>query len=355
MPGGDGVAEIEALVTAFRLQAGGSKLFGSPLYQQLCESAIDDLRAGGPVARLVEAWQGDPVRGFLALRVLGAVHERVLAGQAPDLARHYPSVGGQPQWPGVWEAFLRVVEEQAEALRPRLLNFPQTNEVRRCAGLLGGFLVVTQETGLPLRLREIGCSAGLNLHWDRYRYTLGAHHWGDPDAAVEIGTEWLGSPPPLGAPARVAERAGCDLDPRRIGDPAQVRLLEAYVWPDQPERLELLRAAVRVAREHPARVDEARAGDWLAAELADPAEGSCSVVFHSSVWLYIPAEEQARIRATLEERGARATRSNPLAWLRHEDGEVPGHMELRLKLWPGGEERLLANGHPHGRRVEWLA
>jgi hypothetical protein len=28
--------------------------------------------------------------------------------------------------------------------------------------------------------------------------------------------------------------------------------------------------------------------------------------------------------------------------------------EIKLRAWPGGEERLLANTHPHGRWVEWL-
>jgi hypothetical protein len=350
-----GVAtDEEALVKAFRLQAGGCKLFGSPLYRRLCEAAIDDLGRGGPVARLVADWEGDPLRGFLALRVLGAVHERVLAGDAPRLARFYPSVGGRPEWPGVWQAFLEVVEEQAAALRPRLESFPQTNEVRRCGGLLGGFLLAAEHTGLPLRIRELGCSAGLNLHWDRYRYTLGRHRWGDPDAPVAIETAWSGGAPPLRARARVTSRAGCDLEPRRVGSPGDVRLLEAFVWPDQPERLAQLRAAVRVARERPARVDRASAEDWLPGELARPAEDACTVVYHSSVWIYLPAGVQARIRETLEERGAAAYARSPLAWLRHEDGEIPGSIELRLRLWPDGGERLLAHGHPHGRRLEWI-
>jgi hypothetical protein len=115
------------------------------------------------MARLVEDFDGDPLRGFLALRVLGAVHERALAGQAPELARHYPTLNGRPEWPAVWEAFRDVVSAQRDSQLPRLASFPQTNEVRRCAGLLGGFLEIARDTGLPLRLREIAASAGLHL------------------------------------------------------------------------------------------------------------------------------------------------------------------------------------------------
>jgi hypothetical protein len=28
-------------------------------------------------------------------------------------------------------------------------------------------------------------------------------------------------------------------------------------------------------------------------------------------------------------------------------------MEVRLTLWPGGEERVLAEVHPHGAWVQW--
>ena len=55
----------------------------------------------------------------------------------------------------------------------------------------------------------------------------------------------------------------------------------------------------------------------------------------------------------LEETGAAATSETPLAWLRYEmEGE---RFSLRLRIWPGGEDRLLATGHPHGSIVRWTA
>ena len=50
---------------------------------------------------------------------------------------------------------------------------PQTNEVRRSACLIGGFLTIARESGLPLRCFEVGASAGLNQLWDRFHYRLG--------------------------------------------------------------------------------------------------------------------------------------------------------------------------------------
>jgi hypothetical protein len=339
--------------TAFRLQAGACRLFESPLYADLLDAALQDLEANGPVARLVEDFADDPLRGFIALRMLGSVHERVLAGEAPALARHYPTANGRPAWPGVWHAFRDVVAEQREALLPRLASFPQTNEVRRCAGTLGGFLHVARESGLPLRLREIGTSAGLNLGWDRYRYALGSHRWGNPRSPVPIDVEWHGSAPALEQRPRIESRAGCDIAPVRIEDPVQARRLEAYVWADQPERLTQLRAAIALAREHPPRIERETARVWLERELREPADRVATVVFHSAVWAYLDAQEQADVRALLHAAGARASARAPFAWLSHEDEGGYGRITVRLRLWPGGESLALGEGHPHGRRVRW--
>ena len=266
----------------------------------------------------------------------------------------YPSVGGTADADAAWPAFRELLDEQADALRPRLVNFPQTNEVGRCAGLLGGFLNVARRAACPLRLREIGCSAGLNLQWERYRYRLGTNRWGQEDSPVLIASEWKGPSADFAAPVSVESRAGCDLDPRRIADDKDVRTLECFVWADQPERLAQLRAAVEIARADPPRVEAARAIDWLPSELAAPAEGVCRVVFHSSVWMYISPREREAIREVTEAEGTRATPATPLAWVRHEDGERPGSIEVRVRFWPGGEEEHLGMGHPHGRRVRWF-
>ena len=36
----------------------------------------------------------------------------------------------------------------------------------RSSALIGGYLLVARETGLPLRVLETGASAGLNLRWN---------------------------------------------------------------------------------------------------------------------------------------------------------------------------------------------
>lgn len=59
------------IVEAFRLQAEFCARFGSPLYAELLQRAADDVERGGPVARVVDGWTGNPVSDALVLRLLG--------------------------------------------------------------------------------------------------------------------------------------------------------------------------------------------------------------------------------------------------------------------------------------------
>jgi hypothetical protein len=274
---------------------------------------------------------------------MGAVHRLVLRGDAPELAAHYPSAGGRPG--DAWSAFAAVLRDHRDEVRRLVENPVQTNEPGRCAALLGGFLEVARATGLPLRLLEVGASAGLNLRFDRYRYELSGERWGPGDSPVVIRSRLTGDGrPPLDAPLRIALRHGCD---RRPVDPRseEGRLtLTSYVWPDQVERLERLRGALAVAGDVDADVERAGAAEWIETRLAELSSDAATVVFHSIVMQYLPAGERERFERTVT--GA----SGNVAWLRMEpDGEFS---EVRLML--AGEDRLLGRTGYHGDPVEWL-
>jgi hypothetical protein len=151
---------------------------------------------------------------------------------------------------------------------------------------------------------------------------------------------------------RVASRAGCDVAPIDVADPAQCRRLESFVWPEQLERLAALRLAIAATRADPPRLETARAGDFVARELAEPAPGEATVLFHSVMWWYVPEPERARIDADVRAAGRRARPDAPLAWLRMET-TAHDEAELRLLLWPGGNDRLLARTHPHATWIDW--
>jgi hypothetical protein len=167
--------------------------------------------------------------------------------------------------------------------------------------------------------------------------------------------EWDGTPPPLDAPLTVAARAACDAAPLDLEDAAARRRLEAYVWAEQTERLERLRAAVALARAEGVRVERADAAEWTGRMLTRPAPGCARVLYHSVFWQYPPESTREAIRAAIARAADQAeTGGSPFAWLRFEPARRDIAQELRLTLWPGGEERLLARAHSHGGWVEWL-
>jgi len=298
--------------------------------------------AGDAVYGVLQGHEDDGGPSVLALRLMGAVHRLVLRGDAPELAAHYPSAGGRPG--DAWPAFADVLQDHRDELRGLVENPVQTNEPGRCVALLGGFLEVARVTGMPLRLLEVGASAGLNLRFDRYRYELGDGRWGPPNSPLVIRSRLEGpARPPLGAPLEIASRAGCDprpVDPRT----EEGRLtLTSYVWPDQVERLERLRGALAVAREVDASVEQSGAADWIEERLAEQTPDSATVVFHSIVMQYLPDEERERFE--------RAVNSQDVAWLRMEPADEAADVRLML----ASEDRRIARAGYHGDFVEWLA
>jgi hypothetical protein len=82
--------------------------------------------------------------------------------------------------------------------------------------------------------------------------------------------------------------------------------------------------------------------------------GHVRVLFHSVVWRYLPVETQGRIEAHMERCGAQAGSNTPVAWLRFELVDRAPGAALTLKLWPSGEETVLAYAQPHGLSIEYL-
>ena len=352
------MADEDPLIQALNIHAAACKAMGSPFSAALLEAAAGDLRTGGPTGEMFAPWVGASTRALIAdaapLRLLGALHDLALSGEAPALTAAYPADGRAGDPDAAWAAALKAMADHGPRLAAFMAHEPQTNEVRRSVCLLGGFLAIARDTGLSLRCFEMGASAGLNQLWDRCRYRLGdVGAWGESDAPVFIDTDWRGPPPDLEARVSVIERAACDRKPVDLADPAARRRLRAYVWPDQADRLQRLDAAVAAALAAGVRVEAEDAVTWTARRAA-PREGSATILFHSVFWQYMPAESQEALTAAIETLGALATAKAPFAWLRMEP--PPSNMatmEVRLTLWPGGEERVLASVHPHGAWVAW--
>ncbi len=336
-----------------RWQADWCDRLGSPLYGDLLRHSADDADAGGPVARALAGHENDPIESMLQLRFMGAMHRLALAGRAPDLAAAYPSCGGHGDPERAWPAFLHTLGDRMEEVRGHVERPVQTNEVGRSRALACGFLWLAAETGLPLRLLELGSSAGLNLRWDSFHYHSGTLEFGDPGSPVDFRDFLISGSPPVSQRVEVAGRNGCDPRPVDLTTEDGVLTLRSYLWADQVDRLELLDGAIAVARHVPAEVERADTVEWLRGRLSGAAPGACRVVFHSIVMQYVEEAERERIAAAIADAGSRATDDSPIARLELEPGGEEA--ELRVTLWPGGERRVLGHAGYHGVPVRWTA
>jgi hypothetical protein len=185
------------------------------------------------------------LRWDFPLRLLGGLHYLVLGGE------------------GSWHDVDAMLDGQAEFLGRFAAEHPvQTNEVARARPLLRGLAAVGRER---IDLLELGTAAGLLLYLDRYGY--------EHDGRFEI-----------------VRRRGIDRHPIDVTTEEGARLLEAFVWPDQTERIERLRAAIETVRRDP---PELIAGDYV--DLVSELVAEDTVVMSCVTTMYLDDERYAEL------------------------------------------------------------
>jgi hypothetical protein len=303
-------------------------------------------------AAILSGHENDPGRVATPLRLLGGLHRLVLDGRAPTLRRWYPSPGGQWDAEAAWPDIAVVAAEHTGQLRAALDQPPQTNEVGRSAALIGVLLILTRRFGLPIRLFEIGCSAGLNLHADQYRYRYPGGQWGPIDSPVTIEDAWRGRLPPVAA-LRIVERRGYDIAPLDATSRDGELTLLSYVWPDMTARLDRLRGAINIARRRAAPLHRRKAADAVADLRV--AEGRLTVLWHSITWQYLSESEGAAVRTSIDGLAAQAGTGASFVHLMLEPERqapnAPVKFVVRARSWPPGDDVVLAECSPHGPPV----
>ena len=341
-----------SLEHAIEFQAAQSS---SPLYAHLLEGLLADLLMGGITAELLEGVSDQPLHDAIPLRYLATAHRLALAGNVPELAQWYPSCGGVWHGENIADVIVAVARKYREEFATGMRRNVQTNEVGRAPVLASSFALIASRHGLPLDLLEIGSSAGLLSRWDRYYYDTGRSHFGDRTSPLGFGPQWWRDSAPLSfVDLRVARRRGSDIAPIDATSPDGRLTMLSFIWPDQLERIDRLRAALDVAQAVPMNIDRADAGDWLTLQLVGtPPARTATVVFHSIVWQYLPKPTRDRVRTALYSAATRATHDSPLFWLRMEPATA-AYADVRLTTWPGGNEEMLAHVGYHGADIEWL-
>ncbi len=308
--------------------------------------------------------------------LLAALHERVLEGGAEHpFARYYASVGGDrapdAELPALLHDFVRC--HQAVIVDHLRSRRTQTNEIGRCAVLWPALWQVAWRSGRQdLALFDFGCSAGLNLAVDAYRYDYGPVQRGAAAAAEVplIGCEWRGSAalPPAEPGWRLVERLGVDLAPVDVRDPEALRWLQACLWPHDRQRAQrLAQAAALAQRGAGMRLQQAEDGlALLEAWLRQLPSQVQPVLLNCWVLAYFEAAPLTRHR----ERVAALMRAHGLVWLSAEVAglappglalpalpDSPDYSPGSTSLWTLQDRhgsQALAWSHPHGRWLQWL-
>ena len=240
-----------------------------------------------------------------------------------------------------WEDVGAALRDEAEFLRDWVATERvQTNEPRRCWWLVPCFLEVARRTGAAaFECVELGCSAGLNLLWDRYGYEYRA---GTLAGSPVFGGEERGRPVPLGTLPRVRSRIGVDLAPPDLWTDEGVRLLKSFVWADQARRLADLDAAIEVWRRDPPEIVVGDLVEELPALLARPRENAVLLVWETAVLGYLPQERYEEARRLLAEAECVFVRT----------GQPQDGSHDYYGLYVDHDE--VAHAEFHGAWIEWL-
>ncbi len=321
---------------------------GSPFFAALLGFAAAAYVDDGVFRALVDRHAH---RSRVGLRLGGAAHYRALSAEAAEIAAHYPSTGGDGDARAAWHAIARDIHRHADRYDELFAREVQTNEVARAMPVLAAMLALADAVRMPLRIFEVGSSAGLLLNFDRYRYGGEGWNWGNPESPVRLRNHIIaGAPSHLDASLSVIERRGCDLHPLNAANAQDADTLLSFVWPDQTERFERLRAAIALARTHPLRIAQAGGTQWARAN-AQPHAGAASVLLHTVIVEHLSAKERESLLNVPQELGSRATGDAPFGWVRMEIADK-GY-ETRLTRWPGKVETLIATSDGHAQNLAW--
>jgi hypothetical protein len=330
----------------------------SPLYQRVAIAFADSEDA------LHAIEEAPPLKRHPTV-ILASLHDLVLQGRAPALADAYAARDLDAAGPAAIDALLSLTAEVVAIATHRQT---QTNETGRCARLYPGIAEAAARAGAgKVGLIDVGCSAGLNLSVDRVgvAYSNG-QFLGDESSRLRLECEVVGERaiPDRSMPTVVA-RVGVDLNPVDPQDPADARWLHACLWPDQPERVARLNAAIALAADAPATLLAGDALEVLPDAFARVPADALPVVTTTWALSYFSLEGRLRFLRRLDEAAAGRT----VAWVSGEgvgiapsvptlgDSRLAAHSLVGVALFERGSLRVEAVGrcHPHGRWLEWLA
>lgn len=226
----------------------------------------------------------------------------------------------------------------------------QFTDPLRAADLLPGLLLASRHSGgRPLRLIELGASAGLLLAPDRFTFDYPTGRWAGARSAAALQAPLDVPEDLLGQPLEIAEAVGIDLAPVDPRDPGSYDYLRSFTWPGDPAREDRLKAALRAVADDPVPLIAGNVLDVLPELLGSGGEQP-TVVIESSLSTYLSSAQALRLGRLLDA----ASRRMPLLLLSRGAGTQPDWHTLTLLDLSNRRRTAYASSDVFSERSRWL-
>ncbi|WP_330949054.1 DUF2332 domain-containing protein [Virgibacillus sp. MG-45] len=297
------------------------------------------------------AGKGQPIPNLF----FGAVHFLLLNGTEHELRNYYASIVSEPKTETeAFPVFFDFCLRNRQAIIPLLqTKMVQTNEVRRCAYLLPIFDSIYRKTNKPLAFIEIGTSAGLQLLWDKYRYTYSFNNqvYGNEQESLYIHAEVRGNGKPIISERfpPVERRIGIDLHINDVTDKASYQWMYALIWPEHHERRAMFKQAVSLVRKHKEKLQliEGNAIDMLVELVEEIPMNNTVCIFHTHVANQIPKQEKERLLSDIAQIGE----SRDIFHIYNNMWDRKLHLDAFMNKEV--ESRVVGETDGHGRWFTW--
>ena len=318
-----------------------------PFYAELCDCLGED-HLGLTLLSEVRATQRNPMLilaalQLLALRrhvVLGPLYDRVRRGELVDVTTDVETV-------------LNVLHDDPALVRGELWRSTQTNEPGRSA-VLQALVSELARGQRVINVIEVGSSAGINLHFERFR----VRELDDHDA-LTLECRDLGGAYERTLPS-IARRVGIDPNPLELANLDDQQWLKACLWPEDRRRHERFDAVVAAwPTWEPVEVLRGSARERFDEALA-LTNDAFTIIVNTWVLFYLSDEERAWFLARAHDaarEGGRATISveSPLVAIEGIDPTQRPAQRGASRIVVArefGAPELWGWCHPHGRWLE---
>ena len=330
----------------------------SPLYSHLAACIAEATYRYTPFLNAI------PPREQAPNLLFAVVHLLLQSQAASPLAQYYSSIhkAALPPDSQTFNLFYDYcLQNQDQIISFLRYRRTQTNEVRRGLALLPAINVIQAlSKQMPLILIEIGCSAGLNLIWDQYRYIYHTEsgmelYAGCLDSSLQLKAYLKGPIQPFitSTPPNLGQRIGIDVNPLNILSTCDVQWLDALIWPEHHDRRKSLHKAISIAKNFNLDLRKGDALELLPGIVGGLSADCAPVFFHTYVTQQLPPEEQALLPQIITRISSRFRHAFHLWHERGKNSPFPELVLRHIQYGKGTTTTLLAFAEAHVRWLEW--